>query len=171
MLGMDAHTRRIRSSLILLIFMAATCVAAQEPARGISPAARTYLEQALDLMQKNALNKSFIDWAHLREESLARAKHAQAPVDTYPAITFALTQLKEHHSFLQLPDGLPATQRNDQCRNKQGQEFLRAGRQPVSLCSAKGNARPHRPSRWKSLRTRRRADVRRQVFGMGEERG
>ncbi len=107
------HSRihRIPLSLTLLAFMAATCSAAQESPEGISPAARTYLEQALDLMQQNALNKSSIDWPHLRAETLARAGHAKATADTYAAIAFALTQLKETHSFLQLPDSLPATQR------------------------------------------------------------
>jgi carboxyl-terminal processing protease len=107
------HTRihRIAPSLILLAALAATCASAQESPEGISYAARTYLEQALDLMQQNALNKSSIDWPNLRTETLARASHAKTTVDTYPAITFALTQLKEHHSFLQLPDNLPAPQR------------------------------------------------------------
>lgn len=97
--------------LTLLAVMAATCSAAQDPPEAISPTARTYLDQALDLMQQNALNKSSIDWPHLRAETLARASHAKTTSDTYPAIVFALTQLKEHHSFLQLPDSLPGPQR------------------------------------------------------------
>jgi carboxyl-terminal processing protease len=108
------HTRihRIAPSLILFAVLAAsTCSSAQESPEGISPAVRTYLEQALDVMQQNALNKSSIDWPNLRKETLARASHAKATADTYAAITFALTQLKEHHSFLQLPDNLPAPQK------------------------------------------------------------
>jgi carboxyl-terminal processing protease len=111
MLGAQARIGKTASSMILLSFMAATCATAQEPPDGISPAARTYLEQALNLMQQNALNKNSIDWPHLREETLARAKHAKATADTYAAIAFALTQLKERHSFLQLPDNLPRVQR------------------------------------------------------------
>jgi hypothetical protein len=102
---------RFLSSLAMLSFMAATCSAAQESPEGISPAARIYLHQVLDLMQRNALNTSSIDWPRVREETLARAKHAKTTADTYPAIAFALTQLKEHHSFLQLPDSLPPAQR------------------------------------------------------------
>jgi carboxyl-terminal processing protease len=97
--------------LTLLAVMAAICASAQEPPEGISTAARTYLELALDLMQQNSLNKSSVDWKRLREETLVRASHAKATTDTYPALAFALTQLKEHHSFFQFPDNLPATQR------------------------------------------------------------
>jgi carboxyl-terminal processing protease len=108
---MRTRIRRLAPSLSLLVVLAATCSSPQESREGISPAARTYLEQALDLMQQNALNKTSIDWIHLRRETLAQASHASTTADTYAAIAFALTQLKEHHSFLQLPDSLPATQR------------------------------------------------------------
>jgi carboxyl-terminal processing protease len=96
------------SLLILFPFALASFAAApQEP----SAEARTYLEQVLDLMQKNALNKDSIDWVEVRQQTLARAKDAKTTFDTYPAIVFALTQLKEHHSFLQLPDRLGGAQR------------------------------------------------------------
>jgi carboxyl-terminal processing protease len=107
----STRIHRMIPVLTLLAVVGALCYAAQEPPEGISPAARTYLEQALDLMQQNALNKSSIDWPHLRTETTARASHAKATADTYPAIAFALTQLKEHHSFLQFPDNLPASQK------------------------------------------------------------
>jgi len=102
---------RLAFSLALLAFLAATGSSAQDTPDGMFPAARTYLAQALDLMQQNALNKSSIDWPHLREETFARAKQAKSTADTYPAIAFALTQLKERHSFLQLPDNLPGPQK------------------------------------------------------------
>jgi carboxyl-terminal processing protease len=111
MLELRARICGTANCLLALVFTSAISLAAQEPTEGVSEAARSYLEQALDLVQQNALNKSSIDWPHVRAEALARAGHAKVPVDTYPALAFALTQLKEHHSFLQLPDNLPATQR------------------------------------------------------------
>jgi carboxyl-terminal processing protease len=76
-----------------------------------SPDSQTYLERALDLMQKNALHRDSIDWARIRAETLARATNATTPLDTYPAIAFALTQLQEHHSFLEPADNLPSAKR------------------------------------------------------------
>lgn len=111
MLGTCARIRQTAPLLILLSMVAATCSAAEETAEGISPAARTYLEQALDLMQKNALNSKSIDWTRVRRETLARAKDAKTTFDTYPAMAYALTQLGEKHSWLQLPDNLPVERR------------------------------------------------------------
>jgi len=78
---------------------------AQAPPK-TSTAAAEYLNHALDLMQQNALHAKEIDWPTVRAEALKRADGAQTTVDTYPAIYYALTQLKEHHSFLRLPDNL-----------------------------------------------------------------
>ena len=105
-----ARSSRIAFAFTVLCFMGGVVSPAQEPG-GISPAAKTYLEQVLDLMQKNALHKKSIDWAQVRKETLAHAKGAQTAFDTYPAIAFAFTQLQERHSWLQLPDSLPRDKR------------------------------------------------------------
>jgi carboxyl-terminal processing protease len=101
----------LTSLLTLLSLMAATCCVAQDMSGAISPSARAYVEQVLDLMEKNALNKKSIDWTQVRRDTLERARSAKTTFDTYPAIAYALTQLNEHHSYLQLPDTLPVAQR------------------------------------------------------------
>jgi carboxyl-terminal processing protease len=104
--------KRARASQVLpllaLLSLVATTTAVVPP--DISPEAKTYLEHALDLMQQNALNRSSIDWTQLRQQTLAHAEGTKTTFDTYPAIQFALTQLKEHHSFLRLPDSMSADQ-------------------------------------------------------------
>src|SRR5215467_11872212 len=102
-----AWTFHMLFALTLLSCLTSSASLAQESPDGISPAAKAYLEQALDLMQKDALHKKSIDWAQVRKETLARAKGAQTTFDTYPAIAFAFTQLQERHSWLQLPDSMP----------------------------------------------------------------
>lgn len=94
-------------AFFLAPFSIVTLSAAQETPKPISSAARAYLEQALDLMQQNALHKRSVDWASVRLQTMDHASGAQTTTDTYPAIAFALTQLQERHSFLQLPDNLP----------------------------------------------------------------
>jgi C-terminal processing protease CtpA/Prc len=84
---------------------------AQDTKDEVSPAAKAYLEHVLDLMQKNALHKKSIDWPKVSKETFAHAKGAQTTFDTYPAIAFAFTQLREHHTWLQLPDTLSGEKR------------------------------------------------------------
>lgn len=69
----------------------------------ISPAARTYLTQALDFIHANSYTvlQHRVDWPALQERALKLAAivHAQTPKDTWPAISFVLTGLGDGHSF------------------------------------------------------------------------
>jgi hypothetical protein len=72
----------------------------------ISKPAAEYLNHALDLIQRNALHRTEIDWTAVRDGAFLHSQGAQTSIDTYPGIYFALTQLREHHSFLRVPDDL-----------------------------------------------------------------
>jgi len=100
-----------RVTLVALFSAAAiACSAAGDavtpPASGaMSPAARTYLTSALDVMQTFSFYRNKIDWPSFRAAALANGEAAQAqtPAATYPAIRTALAALGDHHSFLQPP--------------------------------------------------------------------
>jgi carboxyl-terminal processing protease len=72
----------------------------------ISKPAAEYLNHALDLIQREALHSAEIDWTAVRDGAFLHSQGAQTSIDTYPGIYFALTQLREHHSFLRVPDDL-----------------------------------------------------------------
>ncbi len=84
---------------------AASDAVAPPTSSAMSPAARTYLTSALDVMQTYSFYRSKIDWSSLRASAFAAAEAAQAqtPASTYPAIRAALAALGDHHSFLQPP--------------------------------------------------------------------
>jgi len=65
----------------------------------LSPEATKYLNDALDLMQNNSINKDKIDWPTLRADMLNAANGAQIPADTYRIIKMALSRLNDHHSI------------------------------------------------------------------------
>jgi len=71
-------------------------------ADGPAPAAKAYLDAAIQIMQEHFLYKDRVDWAQLKTEALAAAGNAQTPVETYAAIRVALAKLGDHHSYLQL---------------------------------------------------------------------
>jgi C-terminal processing protease CtpA/Prc len=75
----------------------------------ISAEATAYLNEALDIIQKNSLYRETIDWDQLRQATFEVAKYAQTPADTYGAIRFALVRLGDHHSSFFTRDELEQT--------------------------------------------------------------
>lgn len=70
--------------------------------QNMSPGAQSYIEAAVRIMQDNFVHRGKIDWEQLRRDTLSRAAGAQTTADTYEAIRFALAQLGDYHSYLQL---------------------------------------------------------------------
>lgn len=68
------------------------------------PGAADYLAIALDIMEGNSLHRGDIAWRALRAEAAQRAAGAASPAGTYDAIRWALSQLKDGHSFFAAPD-------------------------------------------------------------------
>ena len=70
-----------------------------------------YLSDALDIIQKNALNRNKVDWVKIRAVALSLEKDAKTPADTYDTIISVLQLLRDHHSFFMTPE--KAKQMND----------------------------------------------------------
>ena len=98
--------------LMLLLLVAAGCDNSpnetQEP-EAMSEQARSYLNEALDIMQEHSVNRKDIDWPVLRKRAMQRAvaAEAQMPEDTYGIIKVALHELGDRHSFFLPPDASP----------------------------------------------------------------
>lgn len=103
----------MRSTTGLAALSAALLLSVMSAARAayITPEARAYLQEALDVMQEHSLRKRHVDWEALRHETFERAAGAVQPVDTYEAIRFALRGLGDNHSFLQLVPELAEKER------------------------------------------------------------
>ena len=103
--------RIVASSLLFL--SPALCLASKKaPPRpqnsptALTPDAASFLTDALDVMQAHALDAQSIDWATLRQEAFKKAAGSFNPIDTYPAIYWALVQINDPGSHLRLPPGL-----------------------------------------------------------------
>lgn len=57
-----------------------------------------YLNDAVDILKENSINKYTIDWDTLRIEVLEKGKNAKNIKETYPAIRYALSLLGDNHS-------------------------------------------------------------------------
>lgn len=91
----------LRLMHLVFIFLLLSFVPGEAQNHEISAAAQDYLNNAMDIMQKNALHSERIDWASLRRDTIERAGRAEVPADTYDAIRWALKRVNKH-SFLQL---------------------------------------------------------------------
>jgi carboxyl-terminal processing protease len=97
----------------LLVLSPAIGLAGKKPApqpqvspTAITSGAAAFLDNAIDIMRQHELHGQDIDWAALRVEAFKRAGGAFNPIDTYPAIYWALVQLGDPGSHLRLPPGL-----------------------------------------------------------------
>ena len=97
----------------LLLLNPLPSVAGKKPApqpqvspTAITPAAAAFLDNAIDIMRQHALHAEGVDWTAVRTEAFKRAGGAFNPIDTYPAIYWALVQLGDPGSHLRLPPGL-----------------------------------------------------------------
>lgn len=94
--------------LFCVVFACGILSSAQTVDASISPKAETYLYSALDIMEKNSLMKREVNWKSLRLRTLEKAAGAQETIDTWDAIRFALAEIGDNHSFLQLAPELQA---------------------------------------------------------------
>src|ERR1700761_1144833 len=108
---MKYFTRHLACSLLLL--SRAVCVAGKKPApepqvspTAISPGAAAFLDNAIDVMRQHALHSKDVDWESVRTDAFKRAGGAFNPIDTYPAIYWALVRLNDPGTHLRLPPGL-----------------------------------------------------------------
>ena len=98
------------SVLVSLIALLAACGGGSSPTplapspREISPIARSYLAQLLDIMQANSVSRKTIDWSAFRQTVIGVESNAQTIQDLYPRIRAALSLLNDHHSFYVGPD-------------------------------------------------------------------
>jgi carboxyl-terminal processing protease len=96
-----------------LLLSPAASLAGKKPApkpqvssTAITPDAAAFLDNAIDIMRQHDLHGQGVDWTELRTDAFKRAGGAFNPIDTYPAIYWALVQLGDPGSHLRLPPGL-----------------------------------------------------------------
>ena len=101
-----------RRALIVICLLGVACgggspSTAPSPVPGAqaSPVVVKYLNDLVDIMQANSVNRLTIDWTSFRAQVLSAAGSAQAIADASPAIGVALGLLNDHHSFYQRPTG------------------------------------------------------------------
>src|SRR5438067_12791355 len=71
--------------------------------------ARSYMNDALDIMQQYSINKYKIDWPKFRADALARLGNATVPSEVYAALSATVKLLGDAHSGFFPPTNIPGT--------------------------------------------------------------
>jgi carboxyl-terminal processing protease len=74
----------------------------------LPPTEVAYLDEALDTIQKNALNQDKVDWPSLRTMLLEQGKNMKTRTETYDLIRAALFELQDYHSYFLPPEAMSA---------------------------------------------------------------
>jgi C-terminal processing protease CtpA/Prc len=99
-----------------LIFSFVSCNEDNPP--GLSLFAQNFLDEMLNVMEKNSINKKTIDWEEFRTRVYAKAAGAETLAEIYPAITEALTLLGDNHSVFIGPTGNTISVHTIQCNTQ-----------------------------------------------------
>lgn len=95
---------RFRVVLIsLLILVIVGCDEDNPPP--VSLFAENFLNEMINIMKTNSINRKTIDWGDFRTKVFAKASGAETLTEIYPAITEALTLLGDNHSVFFGPTG------------------------------------------------------------------
>jgi hypothetical protein len=95
----------MKTKLLLQMAIALVAMGCSENVDTISPVAESYVNEIMDVMQKNSINRNTIDWPKVRTKAIQLAGTAKTIKETYASITFALGSLNDNHSFYKAVDG------------------------------------------------------------------
>jgi len=93
--------KKVAVLLSLGVFLIVSCTKEKEHSEEV----KNYLNEMLDIMENNSINRYEIDWIDFRKEVFHTVPAAQTIIDTYPCIRKALTLLGDNHSVFISSDG------------------------------------------------------------------
>ncbi len=89
--------RLFNITLLILSFFIQGCNSTTS--NNISVEVENYLNEVLDIMEVNSINKTKINWDEFRKDVLNKAKNISSIDSTYPIIRYAIKKLGDNHSF------------------------------------------------------------------------
>jgi carboxyl-terminal processing protease len=93
---------KIRS--IFAVLLIAITVGCDKEDPTMSKLVENYLNEVIDIMQQNSINRKTINWEDFRKNVFETAGVAQTIAQTDPALRVAFRMLADNHSFIRRPD-------------------------------------------------------------------
>ena len=92
-----------------------------------TPAARDYVEDALAILEAEALGRPVVGWSALRQASLGYARGARTPSEAHLAVRYAIAALGDRHSYFQTPQATAALRAAAVANARTGQALAAPG--------------------------------------------
>ncbi|MCF8254132.1 MAG: S41 family peptidase [Bacteroidia bacterium] len=67
--------------------------------QNLSPVSKSYIDEVINLLQNNSINKDKINWEEFRNDVYRHAKGSKTIENTHPSITYAISKLEDNHSY------------------------------------------------------------------------
>ena len=96
---MNLSLSKIKILSVLLCTISLLVIGCNSTHYNISPKAEKYLEEVLTLLKEKSINKHEINWHEFNNDVFHFAQNSQTIEDTYPAINYAVNNLKDNHSY------------------------------------------------------------------------
>lgn len=106
----------MKNFLLAYLLLFVTLIGCKDdPAPALAPEAEDFLNEVLDIMERNSINRKTIDWQAFKMLVLEKATGAKTIAGTYPAIEEALKMLGDNHSFYVKANGGTISARTVPC--------------------------------------------------------
>ena len=79
----------------LIVSLFTTC----RDSQNLSAVSKSYIDEVINLLQNNSINKNKINWEDFRNDVYRHAKGSKTIENTYPSITYAISKLEDNHSY------------------------------------------------------------------------
>jgi hypothetical protein len=100
--------------IILVVFVA--CNSNEDDNPQTNEEVVNFINEVVDIMEANSINRNTIDWSDFRSQVLDRAASARNIAEAYEALRLALVLLEDNHSFILKQNGFIISGPNVNCQ-------------------------------------------------------
>lgn len=85
--------------IVILSVHIVACKKEDSDSKPINPAVEKYIDEIIQIMKVNSINRKNIDWEVFKSDFLLKASGAQTIPDAFDAIRYGISKLQDQHSF------------------------------------------------------------------------
>jgi carboxyl-terminal processing protease len=109
------------STLAFILSLSSICTTSAQ----VPDSVKHFIDSTLSVMQRHSLYAKKVNWKKIRQATFTKANHAQTINDTYNALTWAFSQLKDYHGLIRIGNSVPFGLNNPVPDNRKDTNMLK----------------------------------------------